>query len=76
MKLNRIEQSAYMCRDLNNQKKNDLCAIISQARSKLRRVSTVEAPVLRGPRKTTATPAEWKLIRQKMKAVQAFKSDM
>ncbi|QDZ25627.1 hypothetical protein A3770_18p81450 [Chloropicon primus] len=70
-KLNKIEQSAFMCRDINTQEKSSLSNMINQARGKLRRVSTVGGNTV-NPRRKTTMPSEWKQIRMKLKTVKAL----
>ena len=74
-KLNKIEQSAFMCRDINTQEKSSLSNMINQARGKLRRVSTVGGAPNMNPRRKTTMPTEWRNIRMKLKTVKALRGD-
>ena len=71
-KLNKIEQTAFMSSDIKAEDKNSLSNLINQARGKLRRVSTAQMPPQ--ARRKTTMPAEWKSIRNKLKAVKAMRN--
>ena len=72
-KLNKIEQSAFMCRDINSDEKSSLSNMINNARGKLRRVSCVGGPG--ATHRKTTMPTEWKQIKMKLKTVKALRGN-